>query len=172
MSRATLPFVAMLLALPPMGGLASDRQPFSLTHVFDIGGGGCIGEIRVFEGVHSPPSFPSHQRARPLPRSGPTEPANRHFLTTVGCTNEQVGISIDGKGYLLELPRIEKFGQPVTYLSDNASSPRVRIDHLGTLRTVHFKETECTQVVERVRVHIEFNGKTRSVLGTAVGSCP
>ena len=174
------PLVVSVFLLGLALGPAVAAQPFRLTQVFEIGGGGCTGETRLFDdstiAAHrSPPASTPNAAMRSAAWQALDNLLNekpRYFMTTVGCGADRVAISIDGKAYLLEAYRIEQIGAPATYYSDTSPSPRVRIEKLAVLHSIYFKQTECTQRFLRVRVHVEFNGATSEVPATAINSCP
>jgi hypothetical protein len=161
---------------------ANAKQPFELTHVFGIGGGGCVGETRIYddaavsrvmvnEMAASAKSVPkSSKEWRSLDRNLAAKP--RHFMTTMGCAADRLVISLDGKAYLLDLTQIRQIGMPVTYYSDVEGSPQVRIELVTLLHSIDFRETECTQRFDRVRVHIDFKGGKQIVSALATASCP
>jgi hypothetical protein len=170
--------LAIAFALPQLAGA---NTPFELTRVFDIGGGGCTGETRVYDDAAVAQVAP-HGLARganaakdsstwkTLAARLSAEPL--HFLTTVGCAPDRVAISINGKAYVLELMRVEQLGSPAVYYSDTPEAPRVTVERAGALHTINHKETDCRQQFDRVRVRVNFNNLTRVVNATAIGSCP
>lgn len=176
-SRAATSF-GFAACLATTGSAAA--QPFSVTSTFDIGGGGCIGETRVYEDQVSaaelkssainPP--PAAARAVWRRSDGRMIPRASYFLTTIGCGADRVAISIDGKAHVLAHILVGAVGHPVTYFADDESAPRVRIEGFETLYRVRSKETDCTQHFERVRVHVEYKGSTRELIGTSVNQCP
>jgi hypothetical protein len=180
-SFGSLQFVAfavgILVCIEPQA-----KHPFELTNVFEIGGGGCIGETRIYEdadtrqamfgsGVLSPTSGPK-SRAEWLLFNRTLATSRKYFLETIGCGTDRVAISLDGKAYVLDQLRIRYLGAPVTYVGDEEGSPNARIEHVSLLYSVYFQDTECTQRFDRVRVHINFKGAKRVVSGIATAGCP
>ena len=177
MSRVRPTLLAIALMQFCLIGTSLAAQPFQLTTVFNIGGGGCVGETRVFAdtaAIANSPAIPaSGARTGANEESGgPVRPRIRYFLTTVGCSADRVAISLDGRAYLLDAYQFDGLGVPITYVSDTALSPRVRVETLAMRSSVEVEGTACTQRSKKVRVRIEFNGATRVVLGTAITGCP
>jgi hypothetical protein len=160
--------------------LAAASEPFSLTSKFDIGGGGCVGETRIYDELVI---LSEKNKRNANPGSSLKIGINwealdnrlsssiRYFLTTVGCGADQVAISIDGKAFVLDAHQLEELGSAATYYSDTAPNLRVRIETVEVLHSLHIKETECTKFFKKVRVRIEFRGRSRTVAGTSIGGC-
>lgn len=175
-------FGGIAMVLFNFGGSALAAEPFRLTSTFDIGGGGCIGETRIYEESTVAAERSAGGAQRRIGAKSAVVPwaevdrrltsRARYFLITVGCGADRVAISIDGKAYLLEAYRVETIGEPITYFSDTTASPQVRVERLSTVHAIEFKATECTQRFDKVRVRIEFNGTRSVVQGIAINSCP
>jgi hypothetical protein len=163
-------------------GVVNAGQPFALTYVFDIGGGGCIGETRIYGDAAVAQVMASHRASdlRAIPKSDKAwkrldralGAMGRNFLTTIGCAADRVAVSLDGTAHVLDQIQVRRLGAPVTYFNDLEGSPRVRIDALALLHSIYFPGTECTQDFHRVRVHIDFNGAKLEVTGLATAGCP
>jgi hypothetical protein len=182
-----LRFLAMLFCgWLPWQASAADVS-IKLTSDFQTGGGGCVGEIRVYEasvllpltrskppGTHPSLAAESSKKSAPnwaaLNRMGAF--ATRYFMTSIGCSPDRLAISLDGKSYVLEEHRIEQLGMPVTYLGAEEGSPRVRVERKAVLHSIRYPETECTQLFEQVRVEIDFKESKRVVSGIATAGCP
>jgi hypothetical protein len=172
----------MIFSVLPLTQAMAAQSQLTVNQVGDHGGGGCIGETRVYAAAPSAwvlknESLNPFRTFRPgvswREASGRVVAYDSFVATTVGCGADRIVAGVNGKTYSLSSVRVEQLGVPVTYLDEsNADSPRVTVVLLMKLHEVEFKETECIQRFNRVRVTVEIAGAKKTFVGTAINGCP
>jgi hypothetical protein len=168
------------LTLAFAGAGAQAAPAFAFTKELAAGGGGCIGETRVFlqPSANAVLLGPQHNTADghwvwKLPNGSRVK--DKPFLETIGCGGDTIVISIDHQTFVLRQLEAADLGTPPYFVGDEGASeptPRVRVERIKLRHGPVDPETECAEAFGTVRVEVWFKGLTRTVRGSSFQGCP